>query len=338
MGSPKTSSLANKCVGLISKWGSAKVRSLRFIHLLAVLLTFVPLAAADGRGRVSIDSSRTQEHRAWAESAECMANEWYPRLGNLLSSSPRVELPDVVIELSPDYDGVAAASGRRITLSSKWVRDHPEDARGVVVHELVHVVQAYPENREGWVTEGIADFIRYGLFEAWPLERFPRPAKPHPYTDGYQTAGGFLLWLEGDASPGIVRRLNTALRGDAYGPGTFREITGRSADDLWAAYVAAVDAPQQLPAETTRFRYGANGGGLFERKDAGAWAEMNQGGEIWRFKEVARTTTYIELLDESRGLRLRLTASEVQLSRREGWSTLYAAGWDPKPRRQVTGP
>lgn len=304
---------------------------MRFIHVLTLLLTLIPLAAADGRGRVLIDSSRTQEHRAWAEAAERLANEWYPRIGNLLSSSPRVELPEVVIELSPDYDGVAAASGRRITLSSKWVRDHPEDARGVVVHELVHVVQAYRENREGWVTEGIADFIRYGVFEAWPLERFPRPSKPHPYTDGYQTAGGFLLWLEGAASPGIVRRLNAALRGGTYGPGTFQEITGRSADEMWAAYVAAVNAPRELPSDTTRFRYDANGGGLFDRREAGAWAEMSQGREIWRFKEVARTSSYIELLDLGRGLRLRLTASEVQLGQRDGWSTLYAGAWDPTP-------
>lgn len=292
-------------------------------------MTVANLSAFEGGARVSIDSSRSQEHRAWAESAERMANEWYPRLGNLLSSSPRFELPRVVIELSPDYDGVAAASGRRITLSSKWVRDHPVDARGVVVHELVHVVQAYPENREGWVTEGIADFIRYGIFEAWPLEKFPRPHKPHPYTDGYQTAGGFLLWLEGEASPGVVRRLNSALRGGTYGPGTFRAITGRSADDLWAAYAASLDAPRPLPAETTRFRYGANGGGLFERRDAGVWTEMNQGREVWRFREVARTTTYIELLDEDRGLRLRLTASEVQWGQHDRWSTLYAAVWDP---------
>jgi len=37
----------------------------------------------------------------------------------------------------------------------------------MIVHELVHVVQAYPENRAnmGWLAEGIADYIRFWKYE-----------------------------------------------------------------------------------------------------------------------------------------------------------------------------
>ena len=158
--------------------------------LLAALIASSPPLAA---GTVHFDASSAPETAAWVRSATALAAEWYPRIGNLLASSTDVRLPDVLIRLSPTYEGVAAASGNTIEMSAKRVAVLPEDSRGVVIHELVHVVQAYPGGSEGWLTEGIADYLRCAVFESMPLADFPRPDKERGYLDSYKVAAGFLL-------------------------------------------------------------------------------------------------------------------------------------------------
>ncbi|MCW5558282.1 MAG: hypothetical protein KIT22_10685, partial [Verrucomicrobiae bacterium] len=146
-------------------------RCLRILVVAGALSCGVWAAESDAvEGRaVRIVASECPEHAAWAASAEILANEWYPRLGNLLASDIAVELPRVRIRIDPSYKGVAAAAGTEIRIAADWVKQHPEDARGVVIHELVHVVQAYPWNLEGWITEGIADYLRCAVFEGRPL-------------------------------------------------------------------------------------------------------------------------------------------------------------------------
>jgi hypothetical protein len=62
-----------------------------------------------------------------------------------------------------------------ITISGKWITEHPDDL-GMVIHELVHVVQGYPNSRHkaGWLVEGIADYIRWWRYE---------PEAPRPRID-----------------------------------------------------------------------------------------------------------------------------------------------------------
>ncbi|MBN8247059.1 MAG: hypothetical protein J0L84_06400 [Verrucomicrobia bacterium] len=317
----------------MSNWS----RRFGFLGLVAAAwLAGVPsTAAADGGTRaVRVEAAACPEHAAWAAAAETLANEWYPRLGNLLASDIAVELPRVRIRIDPAYRGVAAASGAEIRIAADWVKEHPEDARGVVIHELVHVVQAYPENREGWITEGIADYLRCAVFEGRPLREFPRPSGESPYRDGYKPAAGFLFWLESTRAPGTVRRLNAALRNGTYGTNTFREIAGAESTDLWRAYCEALERPQQsLPPDPRRFFHDSQGGGEFAILSEGLWVERQQGREVWRFREVARSGESIELLDEARPMRLRLTAGEVQWFRDGLWTPLYSGRWTAAPGR-----
>ena len=50
---------------------------------------------------------------------------------------------------------VGGTAGARIGVSSGWVKKRPGDF-GLVIHELVHVIQDYRGGGVGWVTEGIA--------------------------------------------------------------------------------------------------------------------------------------------------------------------------------------
>ena len=121
-------------------------------------------------------------------------------------------------------------------VSSHWIEKNPDDI-GLVIHELTHVIQAYPSPHPGWLTEGVADYIRWAIYEGKPLDWFPIDKKPQGYKASYQVTGGFLLWLELDRAPGIVRKLNAAMRHKAYDQEVFKTETGLTLDELWDAYL-----------------------------------------------------------------------------------------------------
>lgn len=297
------------------------------LPFLGCLLAAFVAAVDSHAGTVRFDLSAAPESAEWVKSAEALARDWYPRLGNLLASSTDVRLPDVTIRLSPSYDGVAAASGNTIEMSARRVQELPDDSRGVVIHELVHVVQAYPGGSEGWLTEGIADYLRCAIYESLPLSQFPRPNKDNGYRDSYKVAAGFLFWLESGPAPGIVRQVNAALRAGSYRESVFRERTGRELAALWKEYLAAFSEMPHLPPVTRLFQHSK---GRFEWHPDGTWDEFEDGKRIWTFRETARTADHIELLDAGRNLRLRLTAREVQLSSDGRWPALYRGTWDPE--------
>lgn len=70
-------------------------------------------------------------------------------------------LKTLEIKIDTAYIGVAYAINGKITISSKYLRKKPQDL-DVITHEVMHIVQAYPNNSgPGWLTEGIADYVRY---------------------------------------------------------------------------------------------------------------------------------------------------------------------------------
>jgi len=175
------------------------------------------------------------ELQSWGEKAQAIATEWYPRLANLLPTEGMSPPRTVTIEIKRSRRGVASTSGTVIHLSSHWFEQHPDDV-GAVVHEVVHVIQSYRHSGPGWLTEGIADYLRWAIYEGKPQSWFPRSKKPKGYEEGYRVTAGFLLWLEGGRSPGIVKRLNTAMRRGAYRETLFKELCGEELDELWNEY------------------------------------------------------------------------------------------------------
>ena len=200
------------------------------------------------RLRVDLDVTEVPEHAAWGRQAKQLIEEWAPRIHNLLLSSG-AKLPEsIALKIEKTDQGIAATARARIVVSSHWIDKHPDDI-GLVLHELVHVIQAYPPGGPGWVTEGVADYIRWGIFEGKELSWFPRPEGPQGYRRSYQVAGGFLLWLEAGKAPGIVRQLNAAMRQGQYSDDIFQKATSQTLDELWAAYVAEGKAERAKPTE-----------------------------------------------------------------------------------------
>lgn len=146
----------------------------------------------------------------------------------------------ITLLIDPDYTGVAEAGGGRIRVSSKWITERPRDF-DLITHEAMHLVQAYPGGAgPGWITEGIADYVRHvhGVDNAgggWSLPDL-RPA--HKMTDSYRVTARFFLWLETRIKPGIVRALDQAMRQKRYADGFWAEQTGQAIEELWQRYQA----------------------------------------------------------------------------------------------------
>lgn len=203
---------------------------------------------------IILDCSAAPDLTSWCLDAREEALDWYPRICNLLASEGHSAPTEIKLVMRSSEKGVAATSGATITLFSTWFTTHPDDV-GAVIHELAHVIQAYPSGEPTWITEGIADYIRWAIYEGKPLKWFPKPQKPDGYRDGYRAAAGFLLWLERGAAPGIVRRLNRAMRKGDYSESLFKDLTGLPLPDLWSDYLQSQQAKDNAPVELREVKY-----------------------------------------------------------------------------------
>jgi len=148
-------------------------------------------------------------------------------------------LKKVTFIIDPGYKGVAATSNGIVRYSPDWLTKHPQDI-DVVTHEAMHIVQDYAGKGEGWLTEGIADYVRYkyGVNNEkgnWALPAFKAEQS---YKNAYRVTARFLAWLEKNVNKKIVDKLDKASRDGTYTPNTWKELTGKTVDELWAAYAA----------------------------------------------------------------------------------------------------
>jgi len=147
-------------------------------------------------------------------------------------------LRKVTFIIDPDYDGVAATAFGVVHFNPRYLLQYPLDV-DVVTHEVMHIIQAYPDNAgPSWLTEGIADFARYKFGVAnkeanWTL---PEYQNGQNYTDSYRITARFLLFLENKVKPGIVKQIDQRLRNASYNKDTWQQLTGNSIDELWSAY------------------------------------------------------------------------------------------------------
>jgi hypothetical protein len=143
----------------------------------------------------------------------------------------------VVFVIRNDDAGVAFADAGTVTYHVGWFRKNPQDI-DVVTHELMHIVQNYRGQAPGWLTEGIADYVRdrYGLANAEAGWKFQAPGPDNSYTDGYRVTGAFLAWLEATKTGGIVRALDRQARAGSYDDTNWTALAGAPVETLWREY------------------------------------------------------------------------------------------------------
>ncbi len=187
---------------------------------------------------ITVDTSGAPDMAPWAARARELCLKAYPLILEHLGA-PGFTPPKSVRLVFTKGKGIAATSGTTITCAEGWFQAHPDDY-GAVIHELCHVVQAYGGKPvPGWVTEGIADYVRWFNWE--PPARRPRvnPDRAR-YTQGYQVTAAFFDWIVRTKDKTFVTRLNDAVRNGRYKPELFQEFAGKPLDDLWAEFIASL--------------------------------------------------------------------------------------------------
>ena len=158
----------------------------------------------------------------------------YPLLSKEYNKNTNKE---VYFEIDTAYDGVAATGAGKVTYSAAYFKKFPGDV-DVVTHEVMHIVQNYGRsNGPGWLTEGIADYVRYkfGVDNSGAGWALPEFKSTHSYKNSYRITARFLAWLE-NHNKGIVKKLDASLRDHTYTIDIWQKETGKPLDDLWKAY------------------------------------------------------------------------------------------------------
>ncbi|HEY2572624.1 MAG TPA: basic secretory protein-like protein [Verrucomicrobiaceae bacterium] len=192
--------------------------------------------------QVTIDTSQAPECAAFAAKSKTIVEEWYPRINEILFEK-RHPLParEITLIFEP-MKGVAHTGNNAIHVSAEWVTKKAPNDYGMIVHELTHVVQDYRGKGEGWLTEGIADYVRDRWFEPGARQHRIDPDKSS-YRQAYGTAATFLIWLERHKDKDIVRKLNIASHDGKYSPALFPQYCGADLDALWKEFAESYRQP-----------------------------------------------------------------------------------------------
>lgn len=225
----------------------------------------------DGTYRISMDVTETPDLAEWVrEELSPVVKEWYPKIVALLPSEGYSAPRRVRIFFSDTMRGVAATGGTRIRCAAGWYRRNLEgEALGSVVHELVHVVQQYGRagrrggsttRPPGWLVEGIADYIRWFLYEPETrgAEISRRSLGRAQYNRSYRVSANFIDWVTRTHDKDIVLKLNAAAREGRYKEELWKEYTGRTVEELGKEWKAQLEKKlgAGASAQQTTYRIG----------------------------------------------------------------------------------
>jgi hypothetical protein len=184
-----------------------------------------------------VDAIDAPEMKDWLDKVARVCERQYPMICEELKSDGFKPPRRVTLTLRKDEDGVAWTSGGDITGTVRYFKAHPDDV-GAMVHETVHVVQDYRGDCPGWLVEGIADYIRFFKYEPGKIGPInPRRAR---YNAAYRDSAAFLAYVSAKYDKALVRKVNALLREGRYRDQVFKELTGKTVEELGAEWKASL--------------------------------------------------------------------------------------------------
>ncbi len=204
--------------------------------------------------RFTVETTEAPDLSEWARTELIpVLKVWYPKIVAMLPSEGFTAPKTFSIVFTDAYKGVAATMGTRIEGNPAWYRGQLKgEAIGSMVHELVHVVQQYRGRRggtrpPGWLVEGLADYIRWMLYEPQTrgAEISPRRAARVRHDEGYRTSANFLRFVLEKYDKDLVREFNAAMREGRYDVELWKTRTGKTVEELaeeWRASLAAAQS------------------------------------------------------------------------------------------------
>jgi hypothetical protein len=199
---------------------------------------------------------------------------------------------NVTIQFKEGMGGTPAyAAGAKISCNIDWFRKSLKgEARGSVVHEMMHVVQQYGLARRnnpnatrtpGWLVEGIPDYVRWFLYEPQTrgAEISKRGLDRAKYDASYRVTGNFLNWVSQKYSSNIVQTINTAARQGKYTEAIWKENTGKTVQELGDEWKQALAAKLNVnTAADTEFSKKDNT--LSEAEKKAGWKLLFNGSDL----------------------------------------------------------
>jgi hypothetical protein len=203
-------------------------------HPLAIreftITSDTPVATFKYPVEIDVDCSDSPEMRPWAEKVARLCERCYPQINEVLKSDGYTPSHYIKMRITTSHDGVAAASGGNIVGSTKFFKAHPDDV-GAMIHETVHIVQHYPSHKNpGWMVEGVADYVRFFLFEPGKISSIN--AQKARYDGSYRTTAAFLAYVTRRYDRSLVTKLNAVMREGRYTDEVFKELTGKTVQQL----------------------------------------------------------------------------------------------------------
>ena len=189
---------------------------------------------------IEIDATAAPEAEPWAKRVQSRVEYWSPKVVEMLDGEEALEkIPDdfkIRLVFKP-FNGVAYASGREITVSSSYIKSHPNDY-GLVIHETTHVAQAYPRVREVWAMEGMTDYIRYFVTEPRSKNTWRVNPKTSKYTDSYGVTASFFNWIVQEKDPEFIRKIHRVFRSSQSVERFSEQEYGATLAELWDEFIS----------------------------------------------------------------------------------------------------
>ena len=208
-------------------------------------------ASKDGKFQYTLDVTEAPDLQEWCgKNLIPVLDEWYPKIINMLPVDGVTPTHKVTFTLKDSINfpanlqGVPAyASGNSVVFNAGFMRAQQKgEAIGAGIHEVVHVVQfggSGPANGRGkgrppsWVTEGVADYIRWFLYEPQSkgAEITSRNVRRAKYDDSYRTTANFFDWVIKNHEKDLMRKLNLATH-EGYSEDLWKKWTGKTVQEL----------------------------------------------------------------------------------------------------------
>ena len=212
-----------------------------------MMMALAAALAARAEYQYVFDTSGAPELAEWtATNLAPVVREWYPKLVEMFPSEGWTAPEKVSFRYREGLPHPAHTVKDEVTTLRSWYTDNPGDV-GCAVHELFHVVQGGYRRAPGWLTEGIADYVRWYLFEpgSHGCDMDVKSGSCR-YNGSYRVSANFLNFVE-TRYPGTVRELNALCRQGKYDEKAYwLRRTGRSVlelEDEWKGRRGAAKAP-----------------------------------------------------------------------------------------------
>ena len=182
-----------------------------------------------------VDTSAAPELDQWMRTKMVpVARKWYSKLVEMFPSEGWEAAKTITFNFNAEEDTPPAYTcGDVVTFGRKWIAENPDDG-GCGIHEIFHVVQDdYPDEKTFWLQEGIADYVRWYLYEPESHGCDMDLTSDEVHYDGaYRESANFLDFVE-RKYPGTVRELNALCRQGKYDEEAYwKKRTGKGVKEL----------------------------------------------------------------------------------------------------------